>query len=231
MLRWYNLPFILIYALKSAILALWQPVLQPTAERLEVWFFNKNVFAYFLKWAQSIYTPLLFFELRLYCRKCVSAGKTYIYLYTLRFLSRALRLPFYAILAFCKCLTLQPLLNYCCVVLLPSTFLRLRFVRFAFWFFAFFTTFLAGLLPFLIFTTVLSAFYKGFWIKPFTLQKKRLTAFFYSQPWNQKEICTTLFYKPAFLMQIIQSIVTKPKPPKRIIQCFVPHCLLLKVRF
>lgn len=230
-LRWYNLPFTLIYALKSAILALWQPVLQPAAERLKVYFFNKNVFAYFLKWAQSICTLLLFFELRLYCRKCASAGKTYIYLYAQHFLSCVLRLAYYTVFAFCKHLMLQPLLHRYYVVLLPSAFLRLCFVRFAFLPFAFCATFLAVLLPPLIFTTVLNTFYKGFWVKPFALQKKRLTAFFYSQPWNQKEICTTLFYKPAFLMQITQSIVTKQKPPKRIIQCFVLHCLLLKVRF
>lgn len=231
LLRWYNLPFTLIYALKSAILALWQPVLQPAAERLEVYFFNKNVFAYFLKWARNICTLLLFSELRLYCRKCASAGKTYIELYAQHFLSRAFCLAYYTVFAFYKRLTLQPLINCYCVFLLPSTFLRLRFARFAFWFFAFFTTFLADLLPSLIFTTVLNTFYKGFWVKPFTLQKKRLTAFFYSQPWNQKKICTMLFYKPAFLMQITQSIVTKPKPPKRIIQCFVLHCLLPRVRF
>lgn len=186
---------------------------------------------YFLKWARSIYTLLLFFELRLYCRKCASVGKTYIDLYARHFLNCALRLTFYAILVFYKRLTLQPFLHCHCVFLLPIAFLRLRFVRFAFWFFAFFTTFLADLLPFLIFTTVLKTFYKGFWTKPFTLQKKRLTVFFYSQPWNQKEIYTTLFYKPAFLMQITQSIVTKRKPPKRIIQCFVLYGLQMKVRF
>lgn len=157
---------------------------------------------YFLKWARSICTLLLFFELRLYCRKCASADKTHTYLYTQRFLCLTLRLTFYAIPVFCKRLTLQPKLHRCTHFVRMSTFFWLCFLRFAFWSFAFFTTFLADLLPFLIFTTVLKTFYKGFWIKPFTLQKKRLTAFFYSQPWNQKEICTTLFYKPAFLMQI-----------------------------
>ena len=231
LLRRYKLPFTLIYALKSAILALWQPVLQPATERLEVYFFNKNAFAYFLKWARSICTLLLFFELRLYCRKRARAGKTDSDLYISCILSRVFCLPYYTVFAFCKRLTLQPFLRRYCVVFLPIAFLRLRFVRFAFWFFAFFTTFLADLLPFLVFTTVLKTFYKGFWIKPFTLQKKRLTAFFYSQPWNQKEMYTTLFYKAAFLMQITQSIVTKPKQPKRIIQRFVLHCLLQKVRF
>lgn len=169
LLRWYNLPFTLIYALKSAILALWQPVLQPAAERLEVYFFNKNAFAYFLKWARSICTLLLFFELRLYCRKCASAGKTYTDLHISCILSRAFCLAYYTVFAFCKHLMLQPLLHHYCVVLLPSTFLRLRFVRFAFLPFAFCATFLADLLPSLIFTTVLETFYKGFWVKPFAL--------------------------------------------------------------
>lgn len=194
-------------------------------------FFNKNVFAYFLKWARSICILLLFFEKRLYCRKRASAGKTYTCLYALCFWCRAFCLTYYVVFAFCKRWTLQPLLHCHCVFLLPIAFLRLRFVRFAFWTFAFFTTFLAELLPFLIFTTVLSAFYVGFWTKPFTLQKKRLTAFFCDQPWNRKEICTLLFYKAAFLMQITESIVTKRKPPKRIIQCFVLHHLLPRVRF
>ena len=178
----------MIYALKSAILTLWQPVLQADAERLEVYFFNKNVFAYFLKWARSICTLLLFCELRLYCRKRATAGKTCTDLYISCFLGCAFCLPYYTVFAFYKRLTPQPLLNYYCVVLLLSAFLRLRFVRFAFLPFAFCATFLAGLLPFLIFTTVLMTFYKGFWTKPFTLQKKRLTAFFCDQPWNQKEI-------------------------------------------
>ena len=178
----------MIYALKSAILTLWRPVFKAGAERLEVYFFNKNVFAYFLKWARSICTLLLFCELRLYCRKRADAGKTYTCLYALCFWCRAFCLPYYIVFAFYKRLTLQPLLNYYCVVLLPSAFLRLCFVRFAFLPFAFCTTFWADLLPPLIFTTVLVTFYKGFWVKPFALQKKRLTAFFCYQPWNQKEI-------------------------------------------
>ena len=45
---WYNLPFALIYALKSAILALWQPVFEPVLSAL------KCLFIDFLWWKLNL---------------------------------------------------------------------------------------------------------------------------------------------------------------------------------
>ena len=48
LLWWYNLPFTLIYALKSAILALWQPVFKPV---LSAW---RCFFTAFLWWKLNL---------------------------------------------------------------------------------------------------------------------------------------------------------------------------------